>query len=160
MGNEFIIKNGFISKSGSTIYENLTVDGDLYLTNIQTGLTTNNILVITSGGTVSYRSDLSLQGATGPQGETGAQGPQGEPGVPGQDGPSAYEVAVAAGYVGTQEEWLLSLVGPQGEPGETQDLSSYTQSDGSIKHIVAITQEAFDALLEKDPQTIYFIKQA
>lgn len=102
-------------------------------------------------------------GPAGPQGETGAQGPQGEPGVPGQDGPSAYEVAVAAGYVGTQEEWLLSLVGPQGpqgEPGETQDLSSYIQSDTSIKHIVALTQEAYDAIAEKDPQTVYLIKQA
>ena len=47
----------------------------------------------------------------------------------GADGKSAYEVAVDAGFVGTQEEWLLSLqgdpgpegaegpAGPQGDPG-------------------------------------------
>ena len=44
--------------------------------------------------------------------------------VQGTDGASAYEVAVANGFVGTEPEWLLSLVGadstvpgPQGEQG-------------------------------------------
>ena len=53
----------------------------------------------------------------------------------GQDGASAYEVAVADGFEGTVEEWLLSLEGPQGpqgEPGETPDLSSYlTKTEAS-----------------------------
>jgi hypothetical protein len=35
------------------------------------------------------------------------------------DGKSAYEVAVANGYVGTQSAWLLSLVGPVGPTGPT-----------------------------------------
>lgn len=35
----------------------------------------------------------------------------------GARGYSAYEVAVQNGFVGTEEEWLDSLVGPQGEPG-------------------------------------------
>jgi len=69
------------------------------------------------------------------------------------EGLSAYEVAVANGFEGTVEEWLLSLVG-------SQDLSSYIQSDTSIKHIVALTQEAYDAIVEKDQQTVYLIKQA
>lgn len=30
---------------------------------------------------------------------------------------SAYALAVAAGFVGTEEEWLKSLIGPQGEQG-------------------------------------------
>jgi len=34
-----------------------------------------------------------------------------EPGIPGQDGASAYQIAVANGFVGTEEEWLASLVG-------------------------------------------------
>ena len=51
----------------------------------------------------------------------GVKGDKGDP------GDSAYEVAVAAGFVGTEEEWLSSLVGadgaqgpagPQGEPGK------------------------------------------
>lgn len=41
----------------------------------------------------------------------GTPGPQGPPGL------SAYEIAVLHGYVGTEEEWLASLVGPEGEVG-------------------------------------------
>ena len=32
---------------------------------------------------------------------------------------SAYAIAVAAGFKGSEEEWLKSLVGPQGQKGET-----------------------------------------
>jgi hypothetical protein len=32
-------------------------------------------------------------------------------------GPSAYEVAVSDGFVGTEAEWLTSLMGPVGSPG-------------------------------------------
>jgi len=35
----------------------------------------------------------------------------------GPEGKSAYEVAVEEGYTGTEEEWLASLVGPQGQQG-------------------------------------------
>ena len=35
----------------------------------------------------------------------------------GPEGKSAYQVAVDNGYVGTEEEWLASLEGPQGEQG-------------------------------------------
>jgi hypothetical protein len=41
-------------------------------------------------------------------------------GAPGADGLSAYQIAVAQGFVGTVDQWLLSLVGdsgPQGIPG-------------------------------------------
>ncbi|MFJ6707035.1 MULTISPECIES: hypothetical protein [unclassified Streptomyces] len=34
-------------------------------------------------------------------------------------GDSAYEVALAHGFVGTVEQWLVSLVGPQGAKGDT-----------------------------------------
>lgn len=40
------------------------------------------------------------------------RGPKGDPGE------SAYEVAVANGFVGTEADWLASLVGPQGPQGE------------------------------------------
>lgn len=56
-------------------------------------------------------------GPQGPQGETGAAGPQGVAGADGSDGASAYEVAVASGFVGTEAQWLASLVGPQGPQG-------------------------------------------
>jgi hypothetical protein len=46
-----------------------------------------------------------------------AQGPQGIQGIQGEDGRSAYQVAVDEGFVGTEAEWLASLVGAPGEPG-------------------------------------------
>ena len=64
-------------------------------------------------------------GPTGPQGEQGIQGiqgPQGSTGPTGASGASAYEIAVEEGFVGTEDEWLASLVGPpgiQGPQGET-----------------------------------------
>lgn len=36
-----------------------------------------------------------------------------------QDGRSAYDIAVANGYSGTESEWLESLKGPQGPQGDT-----------------------------------------
>ena len=35
----------------------------------------------------------------------------------GADGASAYEIAVAGGFVGTEAQWLTSLEGAQGDPG-------------------------------------------
>ncbi|WP_422659110.1 collagen-like protein [Paenibacillus sp. EC2-1] len=36
-------------------------------------------------------------------------------------GLSAYEVAVEHGFTGTEEEWLISLIGPAGEAGPQGD---------------------------------------
>jgi hypothetical protein len=44
----------------------------------------------------------------------GQQGLQGPPGGTGAAGKTAYQVAVDAGYTGTQQQWLTSLIGPQG----------------------------------------------
>lgn len=41
------------------------------------------------------------------------------PPAPGDDGKSAYEIAVANGFRGTEAEWLVSLEGPRGEKGDT-----------------------------------------
>jgi hypothetical protein len=52
--------------------------------------------------------------------QDGLPGPQGEPGAPGEpgsDGLSAYEVAVANGFTGTEAEWLASLEGADGADG-------------------------------------------
>ena len=79
------------------------------------------------------------EGTQGPPGPQGPQGPQGEPGLSayqlavnagyngteeewldslrGEDGLTAYEIAVEEGFEGTQEEWVDSLKGEQGEPG-------------------------------------------
>ena len=60
------------------------------------------------------------QGIQGIQGEIGPVGPQGEVGPVGPVGPegaSAYEVALANGFSGTEAEWLDSLVGAAGSDG-------------------------------------------
>lgn len=38
-------------------------------------------------------------------------------GIPGPPGKSAYQIAVDNGFEGTEEEWLASLKGEQGNPG-------------------------------------------
>ena len=42
---------------------------------------------------------------------------EGQPGAKGDDGLSAYQVAVANGFPGTQAQWLASLKGPKGDDG-------------------------------------------
>ena len=70
------------------------------------------------------RGDVGVTGAQGEQGVQGVQGIQGiqgETGLQGMQGDigsSAYQVAVANGFVGTEVEWLLSLIGDQGIQGE------------------------------------------
>ena len=45
-------------------------------------------------------------------------GKDGADGKDGVDGKSAYQIAVEAGYTGTEEEWLASLKGEKGDTGE------------------------------------------
>jgi hypothetical protein len=64
-----------------------------------------------------------IQLTPGPAGKDGANGTHGADGKPGtngtngSDGASAYQVARAAGYGGTQTQWLASLIGPKGDTG-------------------------------------------
>ena len=75
-------------------------------------------------GDQGIQGETGLTGATGPEGPMGPEGPQGLPGLDGTDGTngadgeSAYEIAVANGFVGTEVEWLASLKGDQGIQGE------------------------------------------
>jgi hypothetical protein len=51
-------------------------------------------------------------------------------GTPGADGDSAYQVAVANGFVGTEPEWLASLKGATGDQGP-QGLPGADGTDGA-----------------------------
>lgn len=55
---------------------------------------------------------VPLKGIKGDTGNTGSQGARGA------DGLSAYQVAVANGFAGTQAEWLIALKGAKGDRGE------------------------------------------
>ena len=59
----------------------------------------------------------------------------------GPPGDSAYQVAVNNGFVGTETQWL----------------SQWVTSDGTITNVVGLTQAAYDALVTKDPSTLYVI---
>jgi hypothetical protein len=59
-----------------------------------------------------------IRGPQGLQGLPGNDGQDGMGGVDGQDGASAYELAVAAGFVGDEAAWLLSLKGDPGSDGQ------------------------------------------
>lgn len=54
--------------------------------------------------------------------------PASSPLVKGDRGASAYEVAVAAGFVGSEAEWLASLEGPRGNTG--RGIASVADPDG------------------------------
>ncbi|MGN1224875.1 MAG: hypothetical protein ACI4TG_07205, partial [Ruminococcus sp.] len=56
-------------------------------------------------------------GVPGQDGIDGKNGADGQDGVNGIDGKSAYEIAVANGFIGTESEWLESLKGSDGRDG-------------------------------------------
>ena len=58
-------------------------------------------------------------GAPGEQGPPGADGINGVDGAPGADGASAYEIAVANGFEGTEQQWLASL---EADPAQTGNI--------------------------------------
>lgn len=60
------------------------------------------------------KGDAGTQGIQGPAGPAGDDG---QDGTDGADGLSAYQVAVANGFVGTEAQWLASLKGAKGDTG-------------------------------------------
>ncbi|SNZ00905.1 collagen-like protein [Flagellimonas pacifica] len=69
------------------------------------------------------KGDAGEQGLKGDPGESikGDKGDKGDTGNTGDDGDSAYEIAVAEGFEGTEAEWLESLNGEDGEDGDDGD---------------------------------------
>jgi len=80
-----------------------------------------------NGAVINVGGRLSPAGRPGDQGIQGVQGVQG---VQGDAGISAYEVAVNEGFVGTEAQWLASLVGAQGIQGE-QGIQGVAGNDGN-----------------------------
>lgn len=73
-------------------------------------------LYVWNGTSFTYIADLS--GSQGIKGDTGKTGDKGDKGDTGDQGPSAYQVAVNAGFSGSVNQWLASLVGPKGDKGD------------------------------------------
>lgn len=68
-------------------------------------------------GVAGPKGDKGDTGFPGPKGADGLPGPKGDTGERGQDGKSAYEIAVAQGYTGDEEQWVYSLKGEGGPVG-------------------------------------------
>jgi len=73
-------------------------------------------------------------GTNGKDGAKGDPGVKGDSGATGNNGLSAYEIAKAGGYTGTEEEWITSLKGDPGAKGDTgvagTSCSAEEDSDG------------------------------
>jgi len=126
----------------SEIFDNTPIGGE-YATqgDIPPAETTVSIQTKRPIKTVNSQSiegfgDIAVPGQVGPQGDPGPPGPPGVPGedstVPGppgppgppsqdgqdgEDGASAYEIWLAAGNIGTEQNFLDSLVGADGTDG-------------------------------------------
>lgn len=71
---------------------------------------------------------------------------------PGKQGLSAYDVAVNEGFVGSEEQWLLSLIGPAGQDGREIELRK-TDTFVQWKYVDDINWTNLIALSElKGPQ--------
>lgn len=93
-------------------------------------------------------------GPQGPQGEVGPQGPAGSDGadgidgingIAGVDGLSAYEVAVANGFTGTETEWLASLGGDGADLPASEVLDKLKTVDGSGSGLDADLLDGLDS---------------
>jgi len=98
-------------------------------------------LYVWNGTSFTYVADLS--GSQGIKGEKGDTGDTGEKGDPGDQGLSAYQVAVNAGFSGSVNQWLTSLVGAKGNKGDDAVINIISQAD-------------YDALTDKSG--VYFIE--
>ena len=68
-------------------------------------------------GVAGPTGPIGATGLQGPIGLTGAQGLPGTNGTNGTNGSSAYQVAVTNGFIGTEAQWLASLIGATGPQG-------------------------------------------
>ncbi|MFB8101362.1 hypothetical protein ACFC3O_00745 [Streptomyces sp. NPDC056007] len=72
----------------------------------------------------------------------GPRGAKGDKGDDGQDGASAYQLAVAGGYVGSQAQWIASLKGAKGDKGDKGDAG--TPPTGDVVGVTRTVDKATD----------------
>ena len=101
---------------------------------------------LTPAQTESLRGPAGPQGIQGPEGPKGIQGVQGLPGDRGEIGP--------IGPKGTQG--IQGPIGPQG----LQGIQGVTGAVGPAPTWVTLTQAAYDAIVTKNPNTVYLVVEA
>lgn len=80
----------------------------------------------------------------------------GADGADGADGLSAYEIAVNNGFIGTEVEWLASLVGADGADGEFDPSNLTVTSGDGIIGIDYLPGEVQLTLINQIESTMYF----
>ena len=94
----------------------------------------------------------SLRGPAGPQGIQGPEGPKGIQGVQGLPGDRGD-----TGTIGPQgPQGIQGPIGPQGPKG----IQGVTGAVGPAPTWVTLTQAAYDAIVTKDPNTVYLVVEA
>ena len=109
------------SINSTTLLDNKT-GSQLGLVNMPATGSIGQVLTVKSVNAAGKPSEVECTDpAAGSKGDKGDPGPQGPQGLKGDPGDSAYEVAKANGYSGTETEWLASLKGEKGDTGATGD---------------------------------------
>lgn len=106
---------GGVKVDGTTI--TVSEDGTISGSSSYTLPTATNTMlggVKVDGDTIKINDGVISADTVGEKGEKGDKGDNGLDGINGVDGKSAYEIAVDNGFEGTEQEWLVSLVGENG----------------------------------------------
>lgn len=91
------------------------------------GLNAPSLIIAKKYTEDTIKGEGAIKGNPGPPGPDGPEGPNGK---------SAYEVAVDAGFVGTEEEWLASLKGEKGDPGSIENAKISDMTDVDISGLI------------------------
>ena len=85
------------------------------------------------------QGERGLDGAPGEKGRDGVDGLPGKNGVDGKDGKSAYQIAVAQGFAGSEADWLASLKGEKGDKGDAGGSAGQAKASESARIPVTVT---------------------
>ena len=96
-------------------------------------------------GARGLQGERGLPGADGAKGDKGSDGLDGKDGLPGakgvdgKDGKSAYQIAVAQGFAGSEADWLASLKGEKGDKGDAGGSAGQAKASESARIPVTVT---------------------
>ena len=90
-------------------------------------------------GADGAKGDKGSDGLDGKDGLPGAKGADGLPGKDGADGKSAYQIAVAQGFAGSEAAWLASLKGEKGDKGDAGGSAGQAKASESARIPVTVT---------------------
>lgn len=95
------------------------------ITDVEVNSSKHLICTLSDGNTIDAGEVPTIKGDDGEKGDDGA------------DGKSAYEIAVEQGYSGTEEEWIASLKGEDGEDGFSPTIE--VKESSSERYVLMIT---------------------